>query len=384
MIRYILFSVIILLSSFTWGQNSSTRSTELPSWAFGGFERPANINPIISPLQNTQFYCPIKKESIAWESNDTFNPAAIVKDDKIVVLYRAEDNSGVGIGHRTSRIGYASSRDGIHFKRKATPVFYPTNDAQKDLEWTGGCEDPRIAETKEGMYVMTYTQWNRDIPRLAIATSRNLIDWVKHGAAFAKAFEGKFFNLPCKSGSILTELNNDKQTIKVIDGHYFMYWGETHVYGATSTDLINWNPIVTEYGELKPLFSPRDGYFDSLLTECGPPAIYTDKGIILLYNGKNHPDDRGDKRYTPNVYAAGQALFDKTDPTKFVTRLDEPFLIPIDSFEKSGQYPDGTVFIEGLVFFKEQWHLFYGCADSSVGTAIFNPNHPAKRDPLPQ
>ena len=56
-----------------------------------------------------------------------------------------------------------------------------------------------------------YTQWNRHVPRLAVATSRNLKDWTKHGPAFAKAFDGKFFNLGCKSGSILTEVVKGKQ-----------------------------------------------------------------------------------------------------------------------------------------------------------------------------
>ena len=121
---------------------------------------------------------------------------------------------------------------------------------------------------------MTYTQWNRHIPRLAIATSRNLKDWTKHGPAFAKAYDGKFFNLGCKSGSILTEVVNGKQVIKKIDGKYFMYWGEEHVFAATSEDLVNWTPYVNTDGSLRKLFSPRDGHFDSQLTECGPPAIY--------------------------------------------------------------------------------------------------------------
>lgn len=135
-------------------------------------------------------------------------------------------------------------------------------------------------------------------------------------------------------------------------------------------------------GSLRKLFSPRDGHFDSQLTECGPPAIYTPKGIVLLYNGKNSAS-RGDKRYTANVYAAGQALFDANDPTRFITRLDEPFFRPMDSFEKSGQYVDGTVFIEGMVYYKDKWYLYYGCADSKVGMAIYNPKKPAAADPLP-
>lgn len=354
----------------------------LPDWAFGGFERPENVNPVISPIDNTWFYCPLTEDSVAWESNDTFNPAATIYDEKIVVLYRAEDKSVSGIGRRTSRLGYATSVDGVTFQRRSTPVFYPDNDLQKSLEWPGGCEDPRIAVTVDGLYVMMYTQWNRDIPRLAVATSKDLVHWTKYGPAFAKAYDGKFYNMACKSGSILTELIDGRQVIKKVGGKYFMYWGEEHVFAATSEDLVNWTPIVNIDGSLKRLFSPRDGYFDSQLTECGPPAIYTPKGIVLLYNGKNH-SGKGDKRYTPNVYAAGQALFDANDPTHLISRLDEPFFRPMDSFEKSGQYVDGTVFIEGMVYFKGKWYLYYGCADSKVGVAVYDPKNPSLPDPLP-
>lgn len=354
----------------------------LPDWAFGGFERPENVNPVISPIDNTWFYCPLTEDSVAWESNDTFNPAATIYDEKIVVLYRAEDKSGIGIGRRTSRLGYATSVDGVTFQRRSTPVFYPDNDLQKSLEWPGGCEDPRIAVTVDGLYVMMYTQWNRDIPRLAVATSKDLVHWTKYGPAFAKAYDGKFYNMACKSGSILTELIDGRQVIKKVGGKYFMYWGEEHVFAATSEDLVNWTPIVNIDGSLKRLFSPRDGYFDSQLTECGPPAIYTPKGIVLLYNGKNH-SGKGDKRYTPNVYAAGQALFDANDPTHLISRLDEPFFRPMDSFEKSGQYVEGTVFIEGMVYFKGKWYLYYGCADSKVGVAVYDPKNPSLPDPLP-
>lgn len=365
-----------ILGSCTTSSSTPESGHRLPDWALGGFERPEGVNPVISPRTDTKFYCPMRKDSVAWESNDTFNPAATIYNGDIVVLYRAEDKSGVKIGHRTSRIGYATSTDGVHFQREESPVFYPAEDAQKELEWPGGCEDPRVAVTENGLYVMLYTQWNRERPRLAVATSRNLKEWTKHGPVFGKAFGGKFFNLECKSGSILTEVVNGKQVIKRMNGKYFMYWGEHHVYAATSEDLVNWIPVVNADGSLKRLFSPRDGYFDSQLTECGPPAIYTSKGIVLLYNGKNHAG-RGDSRYTANVYAAGQALFDSNDPCHFITRLDEPFFRPMEYFEKSGQYVDGTVFIEGMVYYKDKWYLYYGCADSKVGVAVYDPQNPA-------
>ena len=356
----------------------------LPDWALGGFVRPEKANPIITPNPSNQFDCPMQDKKIGWEESDVFNPAATVKDGKIYVLYRAEDNSATGIGKRTSRIGLAESEDGIHMKRRKTPVMYPDKDNMKEYEWEGGCEDPRVTMTKDGLYVMAYTSWNRKVARLCIATSRDLVKWEKHGPAFAKAYNGRFKDIFCKSGSMVTEIKNGKQVLTKIDGKYFMYWGEHAVYAATSDDLVNWTPILDEKNELATVIKPRPQYFDSALTECGPPAILTDKGIVLLYNGKNQTNDsKRDKRFTAGAYCAGQILTDPKEPMKVLQRLDVPFFRPMASFEKSGQYVDGTVFIEGLVFFKNKWYLYYGCADSQVSVAIYDPAKKTPGDQIP-
>lgn len=375
----LLFFAILFSCAACYGQATKD---EFPAWAFGGFERPAGINPVISPTGTTRFFDPMSKDSVAWEANDTFNPAAALYKGKIVVLYRAEDKTGIKIGHRTSRIGYAESTDGFSFTRKSRPVMYPGEDEQKSMEWPGGCEDPRVAVTANGTYVMFYTQWNRKTPRLGVATSKDLQHWTKHGAIFKKHGNDKVFNSSHKSASILTGIKNGKQVVIKIKGKYWMYWGEKAVYAATSTNLIDWTPLTDSDGELKKLITPRKGYFDSKLTECGPPAILTKNGIVLLYNGKNLTGDEGDKRFTANSYCAGQVLFDKSNPEKVLARLDLPFLRPMEAFEKSGQYVDGTVFIEGMVYFHQKWYLYYGCADSRVGVAVFDPQHPASPDPL--
>ncbi len=355
-------------------KKQTDQPAEFPDWAWADFQRPEGINPIISPDTTTRFYCPLTKDSIDWESNDTFNPAATVYDGKVVVLYRAEDKSGEGIGGRTSRLGYAWSEDGLHFQRKPVPAFYPDNDSQKELEWSGGCEDPRVAMTEDGLYVMLYTQWNRKQARLAVATTRDFQKWDKHGPAFAKAYDGRFKDDFSKSASIITKIVDGKQVVAKIDGKYWMYWGEKFVNVATSEDLINWTPMLTKSGDFLKVIVPRPGKFDSSLTECGPPAIMTDKGILLMYNGKNANGIEGDTLYTANSYCAGQALFDLKDPTKLIGQLDKPFYIPEADFEKSGQYPAGTVFIEGLVFYGEKWYLYYGCADSRVAVAVYDPS----------
>ncbi|MCW3106330.1 MAG: glycosidase related protein, partial [Segetibacter sp.] len=169
------------------------------------------------------------------------------------------------------------------------------------------------------------------------------------------------------------------QMIAKIKGKYWMYWGEHFVNTATSDDLVNWQPMLNEKGELKQCIATRKGYFDSDLTECGPPAIMTDKGILLIYNGKNKAGKEGDENYTANTYSAGQVLFDRNDPAKPIARLNEPFFVPRESFEKSGQYPAGTVFTEGLVYFKNKWFLYYGCADSRVAVAVFDPKNAGKK-----
>ncbi|MHC8949656.1 glycoside hydrolase family 130 protein [Sphingobacterium hungaricum] len=377
---YLLFLFIAWFAGCKTPKQSIAIQSE--TWTLGGFERPAGLNPIIEPDSTTEFLDPMSGKMVKWEENDTFNPGAVVKDGKIYVLYRAEDKFGIGIGFRTSRLGLAESKDGIHFKRAKEPVLFPADDAQKQYEWPGGIEDPRVSVTEEGTYVVYYTQWNRDVPRLGVATSKDLINWTKHGPIFKNANYKALVNQAHKSASIVTTVKNDRLVIAKVNGKYFMYWGERGVCGATSDDLINWEPVLNEKGELAKFIEPRAGFFDSSLTECGPPAILTEHGILLLYNGQNHKQ-RGDTRFALGTYSAGQVLFDKNDPTKVLKRLDTPFLRPIEDFEKSGQYKDGTVFIQGLVYFKSKWFLYYGCADSKVGVAIFNPDKPTKFDPLP-
>ena len=100
-------SVIYLISMMTLagcsGQKQASVAVEEQSgqWILGPFVRPEGVNPVISP-QPTTFQCPMRKQPVRWEESDTFNPAATVKDGKIVVLYRAEDNKASERGHPAS------------------------------------------------------------------------------------------------------------------------------------------------------------------------------------------------------------------------------------------------------------------------------------------
>jgi predicted GH43/DUF377 family glycosyl hydrolase len=364
----------ILIAALLSGSLSlSAQSTA--TWQIGPFVRPTSGNPVITPQPASTFSDPISKTPDHWEALHTFNPAAIVRDGKIYVLYRAEDNSGtMQIGMHTSRLGLAESSDGIHFTRHADPVFYPAPDAQEDREWPGGVEDPRIVEREDGTYVLTYTQWNRKTYSVGIATSTDLTHWTKHGPAFLTAEGGKYAHLQYKSAGMVTRLDKDKGRLIAarINGKYWMYWGEGTIRLATSPDLIHWTPVEDSQAQPIALLNPRPDHFDSTFPETGPPPVLTDAGIVVLYNGKN-ATTVGDPDLGPSAYAAGEALFDPKDPSHLLEQAARPVLKPELPYEKTGQYAAGTTFAEGLVWFHNQWFLYYGCADSLVSVVTAAP-----------
>ncbi len=360
-------------------QKDSVTNAE-PAWALLPFNKLDSANPVLSP-GNGAFIDPIRHAKVLWEEKDVFNPAIVVRNDSLFMLYRAQDKIGKPAG--TSRIGLAVSTDGTHFSRMPAPVLYPDNDFCKKYEWEGGCEDPRVVQDSSGTYYMAYTAFDGKQARLFVATSTDLTHWQKHGAAFAKADNGAYMNAWSKSGSIVSAYNDGKITAAKINGKYWMYWGDKYIWAATSDDLVNWQPVEksindtaksdlpffgVDISKLKAVIKPRHGKFDSDLVESGPPAMLTDKGIVLLYNGRNVPAI-GDTSLAEGTYASSQVLLDKNDPTKIIDRMDHYFMKPDKPYEKTGQV-NQVCFIEGLAHFKNQWWLYYGTADSKIAVTV--------------
>lgn len=337
-------------------------------WTLGPFTRPVN-EPVIKPRPDSVFRDPLTQQQVHWEALHTFNPAAVVRNGKVMVLYRAEDDSGtMQIGMHTSRLGLAESEDGIHFTQLPEPVFYPAEDSQKSREWPGGVEDPRIVEAPDGSYVLTYTQWNRQHYSIGVATSHDLMHWAKYGPALGTT--GPYADLMYKSGGIVTKLEHGRLIAARIKGRFWMYWGEIQVRVASSPDLIHWTPVEESPGNPVVVLERRPRLFDSGFPEVGTPPILTRQGILVLYNGKNaDAASESDRDLDPGAYSVGQALFDAEDPTRLLKRVPQPSLHPEKPYERSGQYAAGTTFGEGLVYFKRQWFLYYGCADSFVAVA---------------
>jgi len=323
-------------------------------------------NPVLQPDSKATFSCPIRKKDVRWEEKDVFNPAAVVRNKEVWLLYRAQDR--VGLPYGTSRIGLAKSRDGFDFKRNSRPVLYPDNDPMRIYEWEGGCEDPRVVRRDDGLYIMTYTAYDGNIARLCVASSSDLVNWKKHGLAFQ---DGKYRDLWSKSGAIVSELRKGEIIMRKVQDKYWMYWGDTDLFIATSRDGIYWTPVEDKRRNIIPVMQPRAGFFDSRLVEPGPFALWRKTGILLLYNSANSASS-GDKSMAADTYSVGQALFSPREPEELVARANRNFLMPAQDYEMTGQI-NNVCFLEGMVWFKDRWLLYYGTADSKIAVAECKP-----------
>jgi len=177
--------IITLFLLIFSGCNSSPEPDKLNDkkvneWVMSGYVKVDSINPILTPSSDQIFLCPVSKKEVNWEERNVLNPSAIIKDGKVYMIYRPQDND------MTSRLGLAINEDGLHFKKDPSPVLYPADDNMQQYEWDGGVEDPRIIEGEDGTYIMTYTSYDGETARLCLASSKDLRNWTKHRLVFRR------------------------------------------------------------------------------------------------------------------------------------------------------------------------------------------------------
>jgi predicted GH43/DUF377 family glycosyl hydrolase len=303
---------------------------------FGAWSRLHDGEPVLVP------------QGAGFEAAGVFNPTVVRDGERYVMLYRAQDGQG------TSRLGMATSRDGIHFVREPEPALSP----EAEYERGGGVEDPRLAKIGETFY-LTYTAYDGKNAQLALATSSDLGRFERRGVIMP-ANTGRWNVKWTKAGAILPE---------PVNGRYWMYYmadaanGADQLGVASSEDLLRWTEALDA-----PVLARRPGRFDSRVVEPGPSPLMTPEGILLVYNGA---DDR-------LVYRTGWVLFDRQDPTRVLARSDTPIFEPQRGWELRGQVPN-VVFVEGLVRDGKRWLFYYGGADKHVGVAEATTADPAAR-----
>ena len=294
-------------------------------------------NPIIAPNPKHE-----------WEARNAFNPTAIYLDNTFHILYRAMNEAGVSV------VGYATSKDGFHIdKRFDKPIYSPREPFEiSDSPGFSGCEDARITQIDDTLY-LTYTAFDgKNPPRVAISTI-SVDNFIKRNWNWSKP---KLISPPGmmdKNSCLLPKKKNGKFII--------FHRLENHIWVDSSVSL---NFGEKRWLEGSVVMKPRPNSWDSLKIGIAGPPIKSRAGWVVFYHGLSQSDGQ---------YRVGAALLDFQDVDNVLCRLDNPVLEPETNYECSGERP-GTVFPCGTVLKDDTLFMYYGGADTftAVATLDFN------------
>ena len=260
----------------------------------------------------------------------------------------------------------------------------------------GGCEDPRITFVEPlKCYVMTYTAFSPDGPRIALAASEDLFHWQRLGLATFAPYNGLEFNgVNNKDASIFPVAVPDpdgRPAMAMI--HRPLFPGtdpqETATEPATRTIEPNRESIWIAYCPLEGvedgdhlqhlchfrshhrLASPTAAW-ERLKIGGGAPPILTPNGWLLIYHGVGETRI-GDGEVRGLRYSAGTLLLDRRDPRLIRYRSPTPILEPELQLEREGAvaevvFPTGADLRSDLGL-PSRVDIYYGMADSRIGVA---------------
>lgn len=297
-----------------------------------------------------------------WTAEAVLNPAATVLDGRTHLLYRAIGMDGI------SRLGYASSQDGIVFdKRSHTPAYVARNPRNLAMHlrryspvmypsggsW-GGCEDPRMVVIDGRVYV-TFNMFDGwDFIRVAaISIAKN--DFIAerfekwegpHILSRPNEIQKNWVLFPEKIGGKFAILHSIAPKIEIA------YRDSIETIGTEEPFIQSW------VGARNNLPARKDAW-DSFIRSAGPPPIKTSRGWLLFYHAI-------DKR-EPGRYQIGAILLDLVDPTRELHRSAAPVLSPNEHYENDGK--PGIVYACGAVVRNEILYIYYGGADKIIAVA---------------
>lgn len=301
--------------------------------------------------------------SNAWEAEAVINPAAVHDGERTHLFYRAIGKDGV------SRIGYASSADGVHMdERLPYPVFAMANDPDSidkrrhmhsryaGLVASGGSwsgtEDPRAVLMNDRVY-LTFSAFNGwESLRMAM-TSISLADLNQKRWSWTRPTFLSASNQIHKNWVLFPEKINGKYAVlhSVSPDVEIAYVDDLEAIGKTA-------PFIQSEQRVR-MDGNKKGW-ETRVRGSGPPPIRTAAGWLVLYHAHDAQD--------PNHYKLGAMLLDLDDPTKVLARSFLPVLAPEAAYERTGAKP-GIVYACGTTVVNDILTVYYGAADTVVCAA---------------
>jgi beta-1,2-mannobiose phosphorylase / 1,2-beta-oligomannan phosphorylase len=256
-----------------------------------------------------------------------------------------------------------------------------------------GCEDPRvtyIAELKS--YVMAYTAFGPDGPRIAIAVSEDAYHWkrlglVQFGGTANVVGDDKdaaFFPEPVLSPTgerCLAFYHRPMLHLSAVDGRAAVPMIERMPFEDRESIRIAYVPLDAVLKDLPNLckvddsvqvLSP-DAQWGSIKVGAGtPPVRFNYNGVPAWMSVFHGVDSIGTLRKPSVRYSGGLVIHDLERPDRILYRSPEPVLTPESERELRGVV-DNVVFPTGLDprpdLGEGVFDVYYGMADYSVGAA---------------
>jgi predicted GH43/DUF377 family glycosyl hydrolase len=243
----------------------------------------------------------------------------------------------------------------------------------------GGVEDPRVTYVAaRKRYVMTYTAFGPAGPRIALAVSRDLVQWRRIGLARFAPYHGvDMSTLDNKDALLFPEpvpAPDGRPALALIHRPHFhsIPLGLTEprpsmwISYAPLADVVAGKQVVFAHHHL--LAAPRHRW-EHLKVGGGTPPVRTRAGWLVLYHGVSGQLGDGIHKQQKVRYCAGLLLLDPQDPRRVIYRGVRSILSPRTADERQGVVPQ-VVFPEGLDMRADgTLDVYYGMADSRIGVA---------------
>ncbi len=211
-----------------------------------------------------------------------------------------------------------------------------------------GIEDPRITKI-DTTYWITYVAVSRAGAATALMSSTDLVEFQRHGVIFAS--ENKDVVLfPERIAGDFVALHRPNPR---------SHFHPPQIWIARSPDLIHWGRHEPILRGVRTWEGDRVG--------SGTPPILVDDGWLTLYHGSESSNIAG----TVGRYAAGALLLDRDNPSRVLSRSNEPIMLPMTDYETSGFVPN-VVFPTAMLDVGDDLQVFYGAADTSVAMTRFS------------
>lgn len=202
-----------------------------PDWEIEFADVSNSVLSVMPGESNKTFFDPLIRREVKWEQ-DVYCPTFTVFKDRLYCVYRAFGDDSQW------RFGLAWSDDGLHFTRSERPVLYARPEdaflgTLRTLKDTSvSYEDAKIYADKNGTFYLFFNYFSLgkvNIQQLAVATSRDLVNWTHHGRVFAKQAAEDMAVIPERSPwrfphpAIVYRLDGDRFIVAKIRGKYWMY-----------------------------------------------------------------------------------------------------------------------------------------------------------------